>query len=86
MIRIKLRSPAKSNRQIQEYVSAVDRGMSGRFVVPTEKGWHVRKPASKSGGSYFSSKSQAIAYAKSELSQSKGSLFVFDKRGNLSST
>lgn len=42
----KLSTPVKSNKQIQEYLSAVDKGMSGSFVVSNGRGWYVRKPHS----------------------------------------
>lgn len=77
-----LSKPAKSNKQIQEYLSAVDKGMSGRFVVPNGKGWYVRKPHSQKG-TLFPTKREAIAHAKQELAKTEGKLFVFDSKGNL---
>jgi len=77
-----LDKPAKANKQIQEYLSAVDKGLTGRFVMQNGKGWYVRKPDADKGV-LFATKAEAIVKAKQELEQTKGELFIFDKNGQL---
>ncbi|MEO8785338.1 MAG: DUF2188 domain-containing protein [Candidatus Saccharimonadales bacterium] len=77
-----LAKPARTNKQIQEYLSAVDRGLTGRFVMQSGKGWYVRKPDTLRGR-LFATKAKAISKAHQELAKSKGELFIFDKNGQL---
>ncbi len=77
-----LPKPAQSNQQVQEYLSAVDKGIAGRFVVQNGKGWYLRKP-NDTTGRLFATKQAAIDRAAQELKQSKGKLFIFDDGGNL---
>jgi hypothetical protein len=77
-----LSKPAQTNKQIQEYLSAVNEGMKGRFVVPSGKGWCVRKPNNPEG-LLFTTKTEAIAKAKQELEHTKGELFIFDQDSRL---
>lgn len=77
-----LPKPTQSNQQVQEYLSAVDKGIAGRFVVQYGKGWYVRKPHDTTG-MLFATKQAAIDKATQELNHSKGELFIFDDKGNL---
>lgn len=77
-----LAKPAESNKQIREYLAAVDKGLTGRFVMQNGKGWYVRKPNSRKSKLYLT-KAEAIAKAEQELSVTKGELFIFDKDGQL---
>jgi hypothetical protein len=82
MTQTTLPKPAKSNKQVQEYLSAVNKGMKSRLIFPSGKGWNVRKPSGPSD-SYFETKSEALEFARSELSKTDGQLFVFDEEGRL---
>lgn len=77
-----LPKPAKSNRQVQEYIDAVRQGSNGRFVVPNGRAWYVRK-ADNHRGQLFSTKSEAIARAKKEAKAHEAEVFIFDKNGRL---
>ncbi len=77
-----LAKPAKANKQIQEYLSAVDKGMTGRFVMQNGKGWYLRKPSDRTG-TLFATKDEAITKAKQELAKTKGELFIFNNNGEL---
>ena len=85
MIMIKHRilpQPKQPNKQVQEYLDAFRRGMTGRFVVPKGEGWYVsRRDGSKR--SLFRTKKQAIDVAKAELLETKGELLVFDRDGQV---
>ncbi len=82
MTHITLAKPTKANKQIQEYLSAVDKGLTGRFVMQNGKGWYLRKPNSHTG-TLFATKAEAITKAKQELAKTKGELFVFNNNGDL---
>ena len=78
-----LTKPAESNEQIREYLSAVDKGLAGRFVMQNGNGgWYVRKPNAHKG-TLYPTKAEAIAKAKNELASTKGELFIFNKDGHL---
>ena len=72
--------PIKSNRQIREYLDAVNKG--GRYVIPNGKSWYLLRPGNQKS-STFSTRREAITQAKQELTADKGDLFVFDKAGRL---
>ncbi len=77
-----LNKPAKSNKQIQEYLPAVDKGITGRFVMQNGKGWYLCKLNSRTG-KLFITKNEAVAKAKQELAKTDGELFIFDRAGQL---
>lgn len=53
-----LPTPPQSNRQVQEYVRAVEKGSKNYFVVQNGKGWYVRKASNRtSNGELFPTKS-----------------------------
>lgn len=80
MIYKTLPQPAKPNKQVQEYLNALNKG--GRFVIPNGKSWYFLRPDSSKSSS-FTTKEEAIAQAKQELAKDKGELFIFDKAGQL---
>ena len=84
MQRNPLPTPPKDNRQVHEYVSAVNRGLDSHFVVPSEKGWAVRKPKATRASGVFATKAEAVTHAKKVAANQRTQLYVFNKDGTLS--
>ncbi len=79
-----LPQPAKSNKQVREYVQAVEKGMDSYFVVQNGGGWYVRKASAKSGrGTLFATKTDAIQDAKSKAARRNSEVIIFDNKGVL---
>lgn len=76
--------PAKSNRQINEYVQAVEKGMDSYFVVQNGKGWYVRKASERNTyGKLFPAKAEAIDYARTMARKRDSEYLIFSKKGEL---
>lgn len=86
MQRKQLPRPPKDNAQVNEYVTAVRRGLDSHFVVHTDKGWSVRKPKAERASGVFDTKAEAVAHAKKISSNQKTELFVFNQDGSLSAS
>ena len=79
-----LRPPAKSNKQVQEYINAVEKGRNSYFVVQNGKGWYVRKASVRTRpGKLFSTKSEAERVAKARATRRNSKVLVFDRNGSL---
>ncbi len=79
-----LKPPAKSNKQIQEYVNAVEKGRNSYFVVQNGKGWYVRKASVRtSPGTLFPTESEAISAARTRAAKRNSKVLVFDKHGSV---
>lgn len=79
-----LRPPAKSNKQVQEYINAVEKGRNSYFVVQNGKGWYVRKASVRtSPGKLFPTKSEAERVAKARAAKRNSKVLVFDRNGSL---
>lgn len=85
MQRKPLPKPSKDNKQVQEYTRAVKRGRDSHLVVPTDRGWSVRKPAASRASGNFSTKSDAVAYARKSAASSRSDVVVFSKNGKTAS-
>ncbi|HVA11366.1 MAG TPA: DUF2188 domain-containing protein [Candidatus Dormibacteraeota bacterium] len=82
-----LPSPAKSNKQVQEYVNAVEKGRNSYFVVQNGKGWYVRKASVRtSPGKLFPTKSAAISNAQARAVRRNSKVLVFDRDGSFHSS
>lgn len=76
--------PAKSNKQVQEYVDAVERGRNSYFVIQNGKGWYVRKASVRiSPGKLFPTKAEAERVAKARAARRNSKVLVFDSKGSL---
>lgn len=84
MQRKPLPRPPKDNKQVNEYVTAVQRGLESHFVVSTGKGWSVRRPKAERASGVFETKAEAIAHAKKVSASQKTNLYVFNRDGTLS--
>ena len=82
MHREPLQTP-KNNRQVQEYVDAVQRGLDSHFVLYTAQGWIVRKPKASRASGIFNTKAEAVAHAKKISSNQNTPLFVYNRDGSL---
>jgi len=79
-----LSPPAKSNKQVREYIEAVKNGLDSYFVVQNGRGWYVRKASLRSGnGRLFQTKEAALEYAKKLSTKRKSEYLVFDNKGTL---
>ncbi len=79
-----LAPPAKSNKQIREYIEAVNKGFDSYFVVQNGKGWYVRKASTKtSNGTLFATKTMAIKHAKQKATRKEAEVIVFNDKGTL---
>ena len=74
-----LPTPAKSNKQIQEYVATARKG--SRLVMPNGKGWRVISPDGRSTAK--PAKREAVAAAEKDLAGSDSKVFVFNGKGEL---
>jgi hypothetical protein len=76
--------PAKSNKQVQEYINAVEKGRNSYFVVQNGSGWYVRKASIRtSPGELFPTKSEAERVAKIRAARRNSKVLVFDRHGSL---
>lgn len=78
-----LKPPAKSNKKVQEYIQAVERGRDSYFVVKKNDRWQVRKASRNQRGQAFITKAEAISNAKSLAAEKKSQVFVFNTDGRL---
>jgi exonuclease V gamma subunit len=76
-----LKPPAKSNKQVQEYIQAVEKGMNNYFVVHKDKGWYVQKASHNKSGQLFETKTEALSKAKELASEKKSQVFIFNSSG-----
>jgi hypothetical protein len=76
-----LRTPPKSNKQVQEYVQAVEKGLDSYFVVKvSNKGWYVQKASTHTtNGKHFPTKAAAIETANRRAAKRNSKVYVFDK-------
>lgn len=85
MQRKPLPRPPKDNQQVNEYITAVRRGLNSHFVVHSEKGWSVKKPMANRASGVFNTKAEAIAHAKRISSNQKTELYIFNQDGTMMS-
>jgi hypothetical protein len=76
-----LKPPAKSNKQVQEYVQAVEKGLNSYFVIQKGTGWSVRKASTRpSSARLYTSKTEAIRNAEKNAAKRGSKVFIFDGR------
>jgi|ERR1039458_5497996 hypothetical protein len=76
--------PAKSNKQVQEYINAVEKGRNSYFVVQNGQGWYVRKASVRTRpGKLFPTKAEAERVAKARAARRNSKVLVFDNKGSL---
>lgn len=78
-----LAQPSKTNKQIQEYVSAYERGKKSIFVYKTDKGWAVKTPANKKLLKYFNTHLEAKKEAKKQAKELDYFIYFFKANGDL---
>jgi len=78
-----LPKPSSSNKQIQEYMTAVRKGLDSLFVVETDNGWSVAPAISPGKAVIHASKEEALQQAKAAAKSKHGEVFVFDQAGSL---
>ena len=78
-----LTPPAKTNKQIQEYVAAYEHGKKSIFVYKTDKGWAVKTPADKKFLKYFTSQSEASKEANKQAKKTDFFVYTFKVNGDL---
>ena len=78
-----LPKPSSPNKQIQEYIAAVEKGYNSLFVIPVKNSWAVRHSNSGTIQETFATKTAAVNGAKKLASSSKTEIFVFGKEGQL---
>lgn len=81
---IRLKTPPKNNRQVQEYVTAAQSGMNAHFVVKSDSGWSVKRANAHKASGVFATKKEAIAKAKSIAKNQGTGVYVFGTDGKLS--
>jgi hypothetical protein len=80
---ITLKPPAKSNKQVQEYIKAAQKGLDSYLVVQNGANWYVQKGSfTTSYGKRFSSKTDAIANAKRRARRRKSEVFILGRDGS----
>ena len=83
MISKELPSPSNSNKQVQEYMAAVRKGMESYFVVETHEGWSIRPAIEPSQAVVFATKEEAIQRAKAAVKAKHGEVYVFNQARSL---
>lgn len=83
MQRKPLPKPPKNNSQVNEYTSAVKRGLKGYYISPSSNGWSVRKASASKASGNFSTKADAITYAKKSVSTKMADIVVRGKDGTV---
>ena len=78
-----LPKPSSSNKQVQEYMAAVRKGMVSYFVVETHEGWSIRPAIGPSQAVIFATKEEAIQNAKAAVKAKHGKVFVFNQARSL---
>lgn len=75
-----LRTPPKSNKQVQEYVQAIEKGLDSYFVVKANKGWYVQKASTRArNGKHFPTKAAALETANKRAAKRNSKVYIFDK-------
>lgn len=82
MNKVLMPRPKTTNPTIDAYVAAVQKGLESYFVVKNGRGWYVRKASSKTKGTFFENKAQALASAKTKAAKKSSEVLVFNN-GNL---
>lgn len=84
MVNKVLPKPSPSNKQIQEYMTAVRKGISSQFIIHMENGtWNLRPALEPKQAITFDSKELAIKKAKQNAKTKKGTIFIFGQDGSL---
>jgi TRAP-type C4-dicarboxylate transport system substrate-binding protein len=78
-----LPTPPSTNKQVREYLTAVEKGYNSIFVTATSKGWNVLLPKDKKIVGTYTDKTAALAEAKKLAQAHNGEYFVFDEAGEL---
>ena len=78
-----LPKPSSSNKQVQEYMTAVRKGANSVFVVQKHDGWSVCPGTDPSRAVVFATKEEALQKAKAAAKTKHGEVFVFDQPGSL---
>lgn len=79
-----LQPPATSNKQVKEYVRAIEKGRDSYFVIQNGKGWYVRKASVRtSPGTLFSTESEAVSAARTRAAKRNSKVLIFDKSGSV---
>ncbi|MCK5019920.1 MAG: DUF2188 domain-containing protein [Candidatus Peribacteraceae bacterium] len=77
----------KNNPVIQRYTQAVKRGRhilsTAQHVVPSEKGWAVKKAGAKKPSQICSTQKQAIKVATKTAKNQSTELFIHDRKGRI---
>lgn len=84
MKEIKLQRNNKNNPQIREYTDAIKRGNRSQHIVHSNGEWRITSGDSKKSAS-FSTKNEAVDYARKEAKTSGSSLFIHNSNGRISS-
>lgn len=79
-----LQTPSRHNKQIQEYVNAVQDGMNIQFVVKSDRGWSVQRANAKKATGVFSTKQEAVSKAKDIAKNQRTGVYVFGVDGLIS--
>jgi hypothetical protein len=75
--------PSRSNKQIQEYASAYERGKKSIFVYKTDKGWAVKTHADKKHHKYYGTQLEATKEAKKQAKEYDYFVYYFKANGDL---
>lgn len=72
-----LTKPSDKNLQIQEYVNAAQKGLKSHLVIPTDKGWSVKRADAQKASAVLPTKKQAISHARRLAKNQNTEVHVF---------
>ncbi len=78
-----LRPPKTSNRQIQSYVAAVERGQRSQHIVRSDNGWSVKRAGASRASRTFNTQQEAISYGKKIARNNNSELFIHGADGRI---
>lgn len=78
-----LSKPPSSNKQVREYISALEKGRHSVFVMPIENNWGVRRVAAKKLDGIFSSQAEALSIAEKLAKSKNAEVLLFSQDGEI---
>lgn len=83
MKKIVLRASAKTNPQVNSYLSAIKKGKKNQHVIPSDSGWKVKTAGSSRATKTCKTQKEAILVATQIAKNQKTELFIHGRDGRI---